>query len=110
MVAHRWRRGETGAGGLPAGFDVARRLWRGVGVRTYLGVQAVEKEMAFASIPGGRYQMGSPQTEIDRQADEKQHEVCVDKFDLGKFEVTQWEWNQVMCTGIRPSLRATKAG
>ena len=96
MVAHRWRRGKQALAGfllvlmLPAGYGV---VW---GVRTYLGVQAVEKEMAFASIPGGRYQMGSPQTEIDRQADEKQHEVCVDKFDLGKFEVTQWEWNQVM--------------
>ncbi|MBF0311173.1 MAG: SUMF1/EgtB/PvdO family nonheme iron enzyme [Magnetococcales bacterium] len=96
VSAHKWRRRKQSFAGfllilsLPVGYGV---FW---GVKTYLGVQEVEKEMAFASIPKGCYQMGSPETELDRGDDEKQHEVCVKGFSLGKYEVTQWEWEQVM--------------
>ncbi|MBF0143036.1 MAG: SUMF1/EgtB/PvdO family nonheme iron enzyme [Magnetococcales bacterium] len=96
VSAHRWRRGKQTVLGflllltLPAGYGV---WW---GVRTYMGVQAVEKAMEFVSIPEGCFQMGSPEAEVDREGDEEQHEVCVEGFDLGKFEVTQWEWEQVM--------------
>jgi formylglycine-generating enzyme required for sulfatase activity len=40
--------------------------------------------------------MGSSNLEIGHQDNEKQHEVCVKKFDLGKFEVTQEQWEKVM--------------
>ncbi|MBF0143364.1 MAG: SUMF1/EgtB/PvdO family nonheme iron enzyme [Magnetococcales bacterium] len=78
--------------------------YRGVmwGVKMYRGVQAVEEAMEFVSIPKGCFQMGSPETEMDRNEDEKQHEVCVEGFDLGKFEVTQWEWEQVMHSNLSP--------
>jgi formylglycine-generating enzyme required for sulfatase activity len=40
--------------------------------------------------------MGSPEKESDRQSNENQHEVCVQSFMLGKFEVTQGQWEKVM--------------
>ena len=40
--------------------------------------------------------MGSPASEPQRGSDEQQHEVCVDGFYLGKYEVTQGEWQKVM--------------
>ena len=54
----------------------------------------------FASIPGGCFQMGDRFGE--GSDDEKPpHEVCVEDFRLGKYEVTQWQWQQVM--GENPS-------
>ncbi len=57
--------------------------------------------MEFVWIKGGCFQMGSPVSEPDRGSDEQQHEVCVDGFYLGKYEVTQGEWQKVM--GSNPS-------
>jgi hypothetical protein len=68
------------------------------------GVRAVEVEMAFVPIPAGCFQMGSPDTEAERAPDEgPMHEVCPKAFDLGKFEVTQAEWGQVMLHNRDPS-------
>lgn len=54
--------------------------------------------MEFVFVPGGCYQMGSN----DGERDEKPvHEVCVDGFWMGKYEVTQAEWQRVM--GFNPS-------
>ncbi len=39
-------------------------------------------------IPGGRFLMGSPETEENHQANERQHEVEVASFAMGKFAVT----------------------
>ncbi|MGE4299015.1 MAG: formylglycine-generating enzyme family protein [Desulfovibrionaceae bacterium] len=58
--------------------------------------------MAFVWVPGGCFQMGSPTSERYRDGDEGPvHEVCVDGFWLGKYEVTQAEWTKVM--GNNPS-------
>ena len=58
--------------------------------------------MEFVKIPGGCFQMGSPESEKDRGSDEGPvHEVCVDGFWLGKYEVTQGQWQAVM--GENPS-------
>ncbi|MBF0310491.1 MAG: formylglycine-generating enzyme family protein [Magnetococcales bacterium] len=47
----------------------------------------------FVRVPGGCFQMGSN----DGEADEKPvHEVCVDGFEMGKYEVTQKQWRAVM--------------
>lgn len=56
--------------------------------------------MEFVFIKGECYEMGD--TFGDGYEDEKPvHEVCVDDFFLGKYEVTQGQWGKVM--GINPS-------
>ena len=47
-------------------------------------------------IPGGCFQMGSPKSELGRGNDEAQHRVCVKDFEIGKYEVTQRQWREVM--------------
>jgi formylglycine-generating enzyme required for sulfatase activity len=51
----------------------------------------------FMGIPDGTFRMGSPKGESKRSKDELQHEVTVSKaFWLGKYEVTQAQWREVM--------------
>lgn len=52
-------------------------------------------------INGGTYLMGSPETEMHRETDEVQHEVKVSDFYIGRYEVTQKEYEEVM--GENPS-------
>jgi formylglycine-generating enzyme required for sulfatase activity len=53
-------------------------------------------------IPAGRFKMGSPVDEKDRNDDEPLHWVLVTQpFYLGKYEVTQEQWEKVM--GANPS-------
>lgn len=59
----------------------------------------IEPEMV--KIKGGCFMMGSPTTEIERFSDEDQHQVCVNDFEIGKYEVTQAQWLSVM--GNNPS-------
>ena len=59
----------------------------------------IEPEMV--NIKKGCYQMGSTISEDSRSSDEKQKTVCVDSFEMGKFEVTQKLWLDIM--GDRPS-------
>jgi formylglycine-generating enzyme required for sulfatase activity len=85
-----------------------QRLWA-----EYLGVPVEEKvdlgggvKMELVLIPPGKCWMGSPATEADRAKDEEQHEVTLTKaFYLGKHEVTQEQWQQVM--GSNPSYFAS---
>ena len=50
----------------------------------------------------GKFMMGSPKAEIGRFDDEPLHEVTLTKgFWLGKYEVTQAQWQSVM--GLNPS-------
>jgi formylglycine-generating enzyme required for sulfatase activity len=55
----------------------------------------------FVRIEGGTFTMGSPSTEVDRQDNEAQHQVTVNGFYMGKYEVTQAEYEAVM--GTNPS-------
>ena len=58
--------------------------------------------MEFAWIPAGRFEMGSPEGEEGRDANEVQHEVRISEgFWMGRYEVTQGEWEAVM--GANPS-------
>ncbi|MCI5144896.1 MAG: hypothetical protein D3923_05055 [Candidatus Electrothrix sp. AR3] len=53
--------------------------------------------MELVWIPQGCFQMGSPESEKDRDTDEGPvHQVCVDGFWLGKYEVTQGQWQKIM--------------
>ena len=45
--------------------------------------------------------MGSPETELQRVADETEHNVTLDSFYIGKYEVTQKEYEEIM--GENPS-------
>jgi len=55
----------------------------------------------MAHIPGGTFMMGSPDNEAGRVEDEgPQHKVTVSAFYMGKFEVTQKEYQDIM--GVNP--------
>ncbi len=55
----------------------------------------------MVAVKGGTFSMGSPANEKDRDDDEKQHQVTVSDFFIGKTEVTQALWQTVM--GNNPS-------
>ena len=53
--------------------------------------------MEFAWIPAGEFAMGSPRGERGARYDEVQHEVRISQgFWVGKYEVTQGDWEAVM--------------
>jgi formylglycine-generating enzyme required for sulfatase activity len=58
----------------------------------------------FALVEGGTFTMGSPEDEADRGSDEVQHSVTVGSFYLGKYEVTQKEWEGLMGTGLEEQM------
>jgi formylglycine-generating enzyme required for sulfatase activity len=59
-------------------------------------------ELALKWISPGSFTMGSPSNESGRDSDEKQRQVRISKgYWLGKYEVTQGEWESVM--GNNPS-------
>lgn len=55
----------------------------------------------FVLIKGGSFQMGSPESEAWRSADETQHFVTVSDFYMSKYELTQKEYEEI--TGNNPS-------
>jgi formylglycine-generating enzyme required for sulfatase activity len=54
--------------------------------------------MEFVLIPAGEFEMGSPSNEKDRDLDEGPvHTVTIEKaYYMGKYEVTQKQWREVM--------------
>ena len=61
-----------------------------------------ETGIVFVGIPGGTFEMGSPDSETLRAAHEGPvHKVTLSPFLIAKFEVTQAEWKRVM--GNNPS-------
>jgi formylglycine-generating enzyme required for sulfatase activity len=53
--------------------------------------------MAFVRVPAGRFTMGSPPGEPGREPQERAHAVTLTRaFYIGRFEVTQAEWQRVM--------------
>ncbi len=53
--------------------------------------------MEFRCLPAGAFRMGAPFDETGRQPDEQEREVELSRpFCLGRFEVTQAEWEEVM--------------
>jgi len=59
--------------------------------------------MEFVQIPAGEFDMGSPSNEKDRDSDEGpvHHVKISNAFYIGKYEVTQKQWHDVM--GTSPS-------
>ena len=86
------RHDEPSHGGPQVGFRLA--LVRDWNVTVPLA-DDVKMEMAF--VGPGTFTMGSPTDELGRQDDETQHEVILTReFWLGKFEVTQKQYETVM--------------
>ena len=52
--------------------------------------------LQMMQIPGGRFMMGSPEDELQRNSWEgPQHEVTVPFFYMGKYPITQVQWRFV---------------
>ena len=66
-----------------------------------LEVTEMKVPESFVLIKGGTFQMGSPESEAWRSADETQHSVTVSDFYMSKFELTQKEYEEI--TGSNPS-------
>jgi formylglycine-generating enzyme required for sulfatase activity len=68
-------------------------------------ISVIIQEMAnnMVQIPAGTFLMGSPETETDRKTNETQHQVTLSGFYMGKYEVTQEQYQAVM--GSNPSNR-----
>ena len=59
-------------------------------------------KLEMAAIPGGTFMMGSPENEIGRHDKESpQHQVSVPSFFIGKYPVTQAQYQAI--TGTNPS-------
>ena len=52
-------------------------------------------DLKMVVIPAGRFVMGSPKDELDRDSDETQHPVTLSTFFLGKYPVTQAQWSAI---------------
>ncbi len=57
--------------------------------------------IVMVSIPAGTFTMGSPTNEPNRDTDETQHSVTLSSFKMGKYQVTQEQYQAVM--GSNPS-------
>ncbi len=65
--------------------------------------------MKLVLIPAGKFVMGSPASEANRQPDEEQHQVEITKpFYMGVYTVTQAEYEKVM--GKNPSYFSATGG
>jgi formylglycine-generating enzyme required for sulfatase activity len=109
---NRQRRIASAAGAVVALPVIAFLVWMGLAA---WGVRTVEAEMVavkeFVRIPAGCFEMGSPDTEAERYPNEGPvHKVCLEAFELGKFEVTQRQWRRVMIQNPDPSQFADEHG
>jgi formylglycine-generating enzyme required for sulfatase activity len=74
--------------------EVAKSLKKEVEEKEDLG-KGIKLDMVL--IPAGKFMMGSPASEKGRQPSETQHEVTLtNPYYLGKYEVTQEQWEVVM--------------
>jgi formylglycine-generating enzyme required for sulfatase activity len=74
----------------------------------FAGNSSLPAGMEFVLVTGGSFEMGSPESEEDRNADEFLHSVTVGDFELMTTEVTQGMWERVM--GENPASDAYGLG
>lgn len=60
--------------------------------RRFVEQLADDLDLEMVAIPGGTFVMGSPVSESGRYADEAQHEVTVPDCFMGRYPVTQLQW------------------
>jgi formylglycine-generating enzyme required for sulfatase activity len=71
-------------------------------------IPGTEVKFAMAPIPGGTFAMGSPESETGRNVDEgPQHEVKIEPFWMGKYEVT-WQEYELWGLGLDRDRRKVK--
>ena len=91
------RRGEL----YPIGKNPSTQLWEFVDLRTGIAPQDFTASpdiycgIQFVLVPGGKFQMGSPDNETDREDFEFLHSVEVSPFLIGKYEITQGIWHRL---------------
>ncbi len=68
-------------------------------------------ELQMVKIKAGNFMMGSPENEPGRYGDERQHRVTLtNDYWLGKYEVTQKQWEVLMGTTIVEQAEKFKPG
>ena len=94
-----------GRGMSTAQLDEARQLRRTLGGARVADWEEERIEVAvpeMVRIPGGCFQMGSPESEPGRDGNEHRHWVCVEDFSLGRYETTRGEYAAFMHATGRP--------
>jgi formylglycine-generating enzyme required for sulfatase activity len=89
---------------LPPGFRLAKGSSEEPYTKTGWAREVVHESsgIALVFVPAGSFLMGSPAGELNREPEEVQRAVTLSKgFYLGKFEVTQKQWQQAMGTTLR---------
>lgn len=89
---------------VPAGFRLAANSREEPYTKTGWAQEIVHEQsgISMVYVPAGSFLMGSPPTETNRNPDEIQHEVVLTRgFYLGKYEVTQQEWQSLMGSTVR---------
>jgi len=89
----------------------------GSGIKPKLGkkpgeaMKATSLKMAFCWCPPGSFTMGSPMTEPGHSGLEGPVDVTLTRgFWIGKYEVTQGEWQKVMNTTVRDQFKLPNDG
>jgi formylglycine-generating enzyme required for sulfatase activity len=77
--------------------------------RRFFEVLGNDVRLEMVLVPGGTFQMGSPEDELDRSdAESPQHSVTVPTFFMGRYPFTQAQWRQVAgFKSINRKLEAT---
>jgi formylglycine-generating enzyme required for sulfatase activity len=77
---------------------IHRKFFAGMAAAMVFGVvfPGYAQIAGFVRINGGTFTMGSPVGEAGRFNNEIQHNVTVSSFYMGKYEVTQRDWRDVM--------------
>ncbi len=79
--------------GIKKTYEINRSRGRAEFFRETLGNDVV---LEMVAIPGGKFMMGSPESEPERSGNESpQHSVTIQSFFMGKFTVTQSQWKAV---------------
>ena len=86
--------------------ETAKNLQKEVDEKEDLG-KGIKLEMVL--IPAGTFMRGSPSSEKGRYDNETQHKVTITKpFYIGKYEVTQEQWEAVMGERTRSRTKGAK--
>jgi len=92
------RHGSVGVAAVAVAGPTGGKAAMGQNTAAALSIWTNSIAMDFVSIPAGRFMMGSPDGDSEAHDFEKpQHAVTISRpFQLGRFEVTQADWQAVM--------------
>ncbi len=86
----------------PIGKDAVTGLWEFVDLTTGVTPGSTRTKprvvdgLVYVLVPGGEFQMGSPEDEPGRKETELQHTATVSPFLVSKYEVTQAQWLRII--------------